>query len=187
MNWSQDSYLKAWHFATRAHGDQTYKGSLPGEVRPYINHLGSVAMELIWVLPYTEGVDGNLAVQCALLHDVLEDTPTPYQDVLDAFGPAVAAGVQALTKDETLPGKQAQMEDSLARIRQQPREVWMVKLADRITNLSPPPFHWDEQKIAHYRDEAKMILDALGDANTLLAERLAQRIDNYGTYLKAGV
>lgn len=43
---------------------------------------------------------------------------------------------------QTVPGSE-QMEDSLRHIRLRPKEIWAIKLADRITNLQPPPSHWD--------------------------------------------
>jgi GTP diphosphokinase / guanosine-3',5'-bis(diphosphate) 3'-diphosphatase len=73
------------------------------------------------------------------------------------------------------------MADSLRRIKLQPREVWLVKLADRIVNLQPPPEHWQADKIAAYRAEARVILAALGEASPLLAARLAEKIEAYGS------
>lgn len=119
-----------------------------------------------------------LAVQCALLHDTLEDTSIPEAELAALFEPAVVAGVRALTKDATLPKSEA-MADSLRRIREQPQEVWAVKLADRITNLAAPPAHWKAERIAGYRLEAEQILAALGEAHAPLAERLARRIAAY--------
>jgi (p)ppGpp synthase/HD superfamily hydrolase len=55
----------------------------------------------------------------------------------------------------------------------------MVKLADRITNLQPPPRHWDRAKIRHYRDEAIEIHTRLHAASPFLAARLAEKIENY--------
>jgi (p)ppGpp synthase/HD superfamily hydrolase len=75
------------------------------------------------------------------------------------------------------------MEDSLRRIRQQPREVWRVKLADRITNLQPPPSYWTPEKRGKYRAEAVTILDALGEASPFLATRLRGKIEAYGEFL----
>ncbi|HUG53861.1 MAG TPA: bifunctional (p)ppGpp synthetase/guanosine-3',5'-bis(diphosphate) 3'-pyrophosphohydrolase, partial [Vicinamibacteria bacterium] len=95
------------------------------------------------------------------------------------FGPAVASGVSALSKNKVLP-KEQQLEDSLHRIREQPAEVWMVKLADRITNLQPPPAHWSKDKIAGYREEAIAIHTSLGEASSVLAGRLSQKIETYG-------
>ena len=92
-----------------------------------------------------EVANANLALQCAL-HDVLEDTRVRYEQVRDEFGEAVAQGVLALTVDKRLP-RSEQMAECLPRIRQQPAEIWMVKLADRITNLQPPPRHWSKARI----------------------------------------
>jgi (p)ppGpp synthase/HD superfamily hydrolase len=130
------------------------------------------------------GLDEGLAVRCALLHDCLEDTPTRLEDLEARFGAATAQGVLALTKDATLP-KAEQMPDSLRRIRLQPREVWMVKLADRICNLQPPPKHWSKAKAAKYREEAREILAQLGEASPYLAARLADKIDNYAAFVEA--
>lgn len=119
---------------------------------------------------------------CALLHDTVEDTAVTYEQVAAGFGQPVADGVLALTKDEGLP-KGEQMPDSLRRIKRQPREVWLVKLADRIVNLQPPPKHWQAERIAAYKVESDSILAALGEASPLLAERLAAKIEAYGTGL----
>jgi (p)ppGpp synthase/HD superfamily hydrolase len=97
----------------------------------------------------------------------------------------VADGVAALSKDDRLP-KADRMADSLRRIREQPREVWMVKLADRITNLAPPPDDWSAAKRAAYRDEAIVIADALGAASPTLHARLRARIEAYAAHLDGG-
>jgi (p)ppGpp synthase/HD superfamily hydrolase len=141
-------------------------------------HVTSVAMEVIAALYAEPGRDGDLAVASALLHDVVEDTETALEQVEAAFGPRVAAGVSALTKDAALD-KPAAMRDSLDRILRQPPEIAVVKLGDRITNLAPPPAHWNAAKIAAYRQEAQLILDALGAASPFLSARLAERIRTY--------
>jgi (p)ppGpp synthase/HD superfamily hydrolase len=177
-SWSQDDYARAYRFAAQAHQGQT----VPGTDLPYIMHLSFVSMEVIAALGAEPGRDGNLAVQCALLHDVIEDTDVTFDQVEAAFGNAVAQGVLALSKDETLE-KSRQMQDSLRRIQQQPREVWMVKLADRISNLAPPPYYWTKEKIARYREEATEIYDALHSASRFLAARLLDKIEAYKAYL----
>lgn len=170
----QDAWLAAWRFAATAHRTQ----KLPGTDLPYLVHLGAVGMEVLAahaVLPFARP---TLAVQCALLHDTLEDTATPESDLLAAFGEDVTRGVRALSKDPALPKADA-MADSLRRIRQQPPEVWAVKMADRISNLGPPPSYWKAEKIAGYAVEAREILAALGEAHAPLAQRLAERIAQY--------
>ncbi len=183
--WSQDVYLKAWHYATRYHHGQTYGGAEPQEQIDYLNHVGSVVMEVIHALADAPEVNGDLAVQCALLHDVIEDTPVTYEMLKAEFGLDVADGVLALTKDTSLPHKADQMADSLARIRRQPREVWMVKLADRITNLYYPPFYWTPARMESYRQEAIIIYDALHSAHAGLAMRLSERIKRYRQFVAA--
>ena len=182
--WSPDAFAKAWHFASLYHVGQTYAGPEEGQAFDYLTHVGSVAVELVWALPTAPDIDGDLAVQCAVLHDVIEDTDATYDLVAESFGEDVANGVLALSKDPALPTKAEQMADSLRRIRQQPKEIWMVKMADRIANLEPPPYHWDDAKIEAYRQEAIVIHDALHTANETLANRLQEKIEQYRYFLK---
>ncbi len=177
-HWSQDEYIKALKFAAEAHNGQ----KVPGTDLPYLFHISLVSMEVLSALAAEKLIDGNVAVQCAVLHDVIEDTATSYEQVVEFFGCQVANGVLALTKNDDLP-KSDEMADSLNRIRLQPKEVWMVKLADRITNLQPPPGHWTLEKKKKYQAEAAMILDALGDASPYLAARLRGKIAAYVEYL----
>jgi (p)ppGpp synthase/HD superfamily hydrolase len=177
-SWSQDNYITAFQFAAEAHQGQ----KIPGSELPYITHISLVTMEVIAALQAEDGVDGNLAVQCALLHDTIEDTAVTFEIVRQEFGEAVAQGVQALTKNASLPKPEA-MADSLRRIQEQPKAVWMVKLADRITNLLPPPHYWTKEKIAFYQQEARQIHTALGGASPFLAARLAAKIEDYAVHL----
>ncbi len=177
--WNPTLYRTAYRFAAEAHQGQEY----PGTGLPYIMHISMVAMETMTCLAKEVHDLPDLAVQCALLHDVIEDTPVTYADVTANFGVDVADGVQALTKDKTLL-KPAAMADSLARIREQPQAVWLVKLADRISNLGPPPHYWAVDKMRRYHAEAQTIYTELHSASPYLAMRLAQRIADYEQYLK---
>jgi (p)ppGpp synthase/HD superfamily hydrolase len=178
--WDQDTYLKAWNFASTIHLGQT----LPGSEIPYINHLGLVCMEATAAIAATPNINQpNLFILCALLHDSIEDTETTFEDIEHEFGTQVASGVLALSKNENLASKKDKMEDSISRIKEQPIEIWMVKLCDRITNLQPPPKHWDTEKISRYRDEAYYILKQLGEANYFLADRLLIKINTYSKYI----
>lgn len=118
-----------------------------------------------------------------ILHDTIEDTSSSYGDIKNEFGIEVADGVLALSKDKTLPSKQEQMIDSIHRIKVQPKEVWMVKLCDRITNLQPPPNSWDKTKITNYRDEAILINTELGSASKFLSDRLKTKMLGYDQYI----
>ena len=138
----QDHYIKAYRFAALAHNGQ----KVPDTDIPYLMHLSLVSMEVVASFAAEPGCDCGLAVPCALLHDVIEDTATTYEQVLETFGQQVADGDMALIKDEKLPTKQEQMADSLRRISEQPPEVCMVKLADRINNLQPHSYWTLEKK-----------------------------------------
>jgi (p)ppGpp synthase/HD superfamily hydrolase len=170
--WSPDLVQRALRLATEAHAGQTF----PGTELPYLLHVTQVAAEVMAVAGGDD--DNTLAVLCALLHDTLEDTELAPEVVEASFGGAVLAGVQALTKDDSLP-KPERMADSLRRIREQPPQVGWVKLADRITNLQSPPAHWSAEKIAAYRVEAQQIHDALAETNASLAARLAAKLAVY--------
>lgn len=183
--WNPEIYARAWAFATLAHKNQEYGGRSEGQMIPYINHISSVAMETIWALQHsTKTHRANLAIQCALLHDVIEDTPHTYSDILDVFGEEVANGVLALTKNDQLSSKEEKMQDSLYRIKQQPREVWIVKMADRITNLYHPPYYWTKEKLEAYQREAELIHEQLHEADAMIAERLKQKIEEYSKFIK---
>jgi len=182
--WDPNELQRAWAFATQRHKGQTYGGQAEGECVEYMTHIGSVVMEVNWALQTDDGIDGDLALQCAALHDSIEDTSATFEELESAFSHAVAQGVLALSKDAALPDKRAQMEDSLRRIRLQPREVWMVKMADRIANLYAPPYYWSNEKIMAYQQEARMIHQALGAASEALAARLAEKIESYSDFLR---
>jgi len=172
----QDIYQTTIKFAAQKHTDQNQ--TIPGTDLPYVVHLSNVAMEILLASEKTENFDGELAVQVALLHDILEDTPTTYEELENTFSKTVAEGVLALTKNADLE-KDQRMMDSLNRIKKLPKEVWAVKLADRITNLQPPPVHWSEEKIKKYTAEAEIILQELHGGNEYLEKRLEQKIKEY--------
>ncbi len=178
---SQENYLKALNFAAIAHEDQKTPKGLP-----YLTHLTSVVIEVIHACEESK-LDikkADLAISCALLHDIIEDTKYTYDDIFKEFSLEVAEGVEALTKDKTLDSKRLQMQDSIERLMQQPYEVQMVKLADRVINLSKPPEHWDGQKIFNYQKEAKFILSCLKNSNIYLSKRLEEKIALYRVYIK---
>ena len=178
---SQEKYLKALNFAAVAHKEQKTPKGLP-----YISHISSVAMEVIHACEEgkMELDKADMAITCALLHDVIEDTKFTYNDIFNEFGLEVAEGVDALTKDKTLATKQLQMQDSLEKLLGQPYQVQMVKLADRITNMQKPPENWDSQKVFNYHKEAKFILSCLKNSNAYLSKRLEEKINEYRVYIK---
>jgi len=181
--WSIDDIQTVWQLATQLHDGQKYGGQTKGQRVEYLNHIGSVTFEILYAVGQGYIEDPDLAIKCAILHDTIEDTPLSYKAVLEQFGKAVANGVAALSKDESLPNKAAMMQDSLNRIQQQPQSVWAVKMADRICNLQAPPFYWKDSKKRTYIAEAEVILTALGSGNAYFANRLRQKIKDYHRFL----
>ena len=174
----QEIYQKALKFAGEKHSEQ----KVPGSEANYLLHISNVCMEILVAYSENKSFDVDFAIQVAALHDVIEDTDTSFEEVVDLFGESVACGVSALSKDKTFENKRESMLDSLSRIQAQPKEVGMVKLADRITNLQKPPHYWTNEKIKKYKTEAQTILSALKGRNEYLEKRLAKKIGEYAIY-----
>jgi (p)ppGpp synthase/HD superfamily hydrolase len=173
--WSQEKFLAAYHFAAEAHRGQKY----PGTGLPYLIHISFVSMEVIAVLAVEQFKDPDLMVQCAILHDVIEDTKVGKKRLEEVFGKEVAQGVDYLTKKIKIKDKEKRFTDNMSRLKDAPREIQAVKLADRISNLQKPPFHWDRKKISFYLEKSLVIQKELGHASPYLSKRLKEKITNY--------
>lgn len=175
---TQDLYQKAIKFAGEAHKNQI----VPGTESNYLLHLSNVAMEVLFAYMDNQNFDLNFAVQLALLHDIIEDTEVTYSELTEIFDNKIADGVLALTKDKKL-AKKFQLNDSLERIHKQPKEVGIVKLADRITNLQKPPALWNIEKKKSYLLQVTDIYAILAKSNDYLANRLDTKIREYEQYI----
>lgn len=174
----QEIYQTAMKYAGEQYKDQKVSGTQSS----YLLHLSNVAMEVLMAYNASADFDLKYAIQLAILHDAIEDTDSTYKEISELFGVEVAEGVQALTKDESLPTKDEQMLDSLNRIERLKDEVGLVKLADRITNLQEPPKHWPKEKVIRYVGEAKLISEKLKMKNTYLGDRIDIKIKEYGKF-----
>jgi len=172
---TQELYQRAMKFAGEKHSAQT----VPGTTANYLLHISNVAMEILVAWAHSKDFDFDFAVQTAILHDTLEDTDTTYEELETIFGKRIADAVQALTKNDHLPDKSQKMADSLFRISQLEKEVALVKMADRITNLQTPPAHWTGEKINSYREEAQLITEGLSHVRGYLHTRLMRKILEY--------
>jgi (p)ppGpp synthase/HD superfamily hydrolase len=180
----QAIYQKTIKFAAKKHADQNQV--IPGTNLPYVVHLSNVTMEILIASQETKGFNTAFAIQVALLHDILEDTETTFEELAEEFNEEIAQAVLALTKNSKLL-KGERMIDSLTQIKKLSKEVWAVKLADRITNLQVPPENWSIEKIKEYHKQALQILNALKSGNEYLEKRLSERIQNYLKYCTAEV
>ena len=125
----RDQVLKAYEYGARAHHDQRRRS---GE--PYIAHPVAVATILARLRLDSE------TIVAALLHDVIEDTPTLRVNLEQHFGREVAAIVDGVTKLTRL-GEAGRSEAQTASFRKMMLamvddiRVILVKLADRLHNM----------------------------------------------------
>jgi hypothetical protein len=147
---------KALLFAAEAHRNQRRKGAAQ---EPYLNHLVEV---LDLVVQATGDTDMDMVV-AALLHDVVEDTPTTYEHVARTFGERVAEIVRENSDDMSLP----KAERRRARIRGmvcKSREARIIKMADVISNLRAvavsPPAGWSPERKLGYLEGCRQLVDA---------------------------
>lgn len=140
---TQELYQEAMKYAGEKHSEQ----KVPGTNSNYLLHISNVAMEVLMAYNFDKKFDIDFAIQTAILHDTIEDTSADFQEIKNKFGEQIAKAVEALTKDQKLPSKQERMMDSLTRVNKLQKEVGLVKVADRITNLQNPPSHWSNDKI----------------------------------------
>jgi len=176
---TQELYQNAIKFAGEKHKNQM----VPGTESNYLLHLSNVAMEILIASKY-EDFNVDFAIQVALLHDSIEDTETTFDEIKEHFGKDIALAVLALTKNDKITDKKEKMIDSLNRINVLSKEVGMVKLADRITNLQKPPKTWGKEKIVKYLDIAKVMGEMLKNKSEYLNNRLDKKIFEYQKYLK---
>jgi len=174
----QELYQKAMKFAGEKHKNQ----KVPGTNSNYLLHLGNVSMEILVAHNLNDSFDLEFAVQIAILHDTIEDTETSFNEIKSEFGEQIAKAIMALTKDKKLNSKNEIILDSLCRINKLEKEVGIVKIADRITNLQKPPKHWNTEKIKNYLIEAKIISKSLENKNNFLNSRLIDKIKEYEDY-----
>ena len=121
---------KAFRFANEAHRDM-YRNS--GE--PYIIHPINVAR----IVNQEIGL-GAKSVAAALLHDVVEDTGIPLEEISKQFGPKIASLIDGLTKISGTYNKetnslQAENFRKMLMTLSDDFRVILVKIADRLHNM----------------------------------------------------
>lgn len=149
--WEHPLVERAARRCNTAHAGQTRDNGLP-----YSTHPRAVAQCLM-----QHDVRDVDVLSAALLHDVLEDTPTKAVELEAEFGPTVAALVVELTNpgppDRPFADKHAAL---LAHARRMSPGARLVKLADRIHNLGEMAA-WPAWKQARYARAALELADAL--------------------------
>ena len=132
---------KAFSIADDAHKDQKRRS---GE--PYIIHPLAVATILADM-----GMDTD-SICAALLHDVVEDTPTTAKEIRDIFGEDVECLVDGVTKLGQIPLSASKEEEQSENIRKmflamsRDIRVIIIKLADRVHNMRTLKFMPEEKQ-----------------------------------------
>ncbi len=121
--------VKAFKRAERMHYDVQRSS---GE--PFIIHPLSVAK-----IVHNEIGLGAEAVACALLHDVVEDTPSTIEDIKQEFGERIGLIIDGLTKISEVFGRknslQAENFRKILMTLSEDVRVIIIKLADRLHNM----------------------------------------------------
>ena len=143
--------LEAVSFAARAHEGQMRKDGRT----PYVSHPFRVCLVLVEVFRIAD----RAALIAGLLHDVLEDTTTDFDDLAERFGVETASWAAALSKDKRLP--EHEREDAyLRQLAAAPWQVKVCKMADVFDNLLDSPSTSREQQARTLRN-ARCYLKAL--------------------------
>jgi guanosine-3',5'-bis(diphosphate) 3'-pyrophosphohydrolase len=154
--------LRAADFAARAHRRQRRKDE---EATPYINHLIEVAFLL--------GKAGarDVVVAAGYLHDTVEDTSVTADELSTEFSEEIVSLVLAVTDDKSLP-KDVRKNLQVEHARTASREVGMIKVADKISNLrallDAPPANWPMERMREYVNWAHRVVSSLPDPDPFL-------------------
>ena len=162
--------MQAYLMAAKAHAGQTRKS---GE--PYLTHPLAVAMILAEMRMDVE------TIATALLHDALEDNPMTKQEMTAQIGATVTELVDGVTKIGKLKFRskeELQAENFRKMMLAMSRDirVILVKIADRLHNMSTLGFHGSPEKRAKIAQETMDIFVPI--ANRLGLDRLKGTLED---------
>jgi len=141
----------AHYFMRQAHASHKRKHGTA-----YAEHPEAVLNILINEFKETISEDAQII---ALLHDTLEMGEVDEAEIVREFGPEVLKGLKLLTRQKGEPFK-----DYAARLRKAPKEIRLVKAADRLHNLREAPLADDPAWALEYvRETREHILPFVDD------------------------
>ncbi|MBY8991884.1 MAG: bifunctional (p)ppGpp synthetase/guanosine-3',5'-bis(diphosphate) 3'-pyrophosphohydrolase [Candidatus Lokiarchaeota archaeon] len=138
---------------------------------PYVIHPIRVTM-ILRAAGFSEFKDKNLFL-AALFHDLLEDTDLTFEELRAKFGDNVALIVKELSKPDNMSKT-----DWLSSFITASKRAKIIKMADRIDNLMDmADTKWNNEKQKLYAEQGLIILDTCGGANSRLAHKLEEVIE----------
>ena len=117
--------FRAIEFAAAAHKGQFKKGTRI----PYIVHPLNAARVLI------EAGCSDALVTAAVLHDVLEDTPATYDQLMAAFGVEVADLVVSVSEPDKAASWEDRKEHTIRSLESSREQTLLVAVADKLDNI----------------------------------------------------
>ena len=142
--------MKTFNFANEKHKNQK---RVSGE--PYIIHPINVAYILAEI-----GLDDS-TICAALLHDIVEDTDTTHEDLVQNFGTEIADMVQGVTKlgniqFATIEETQVENYRRMFLAMGKDIRVILIKLADRLHNMRTLKYIKRERQIANAKETLEL-------------------------------
>ncbi|MCC8132010.1 MAG: bifunctional (p)ppGpp synthetase/guanosine-3',5'-bis(diphosphate) 3'-pyrophosphohydrolase [Ruminococcus sp.] len=139
-NYNVEKIEQAYELAREKH-----EGQFRESGEPYIIHPIAVAKILVEL-----GMDAD-TICAALLHDVIEDTGTPYSELKKSFGEDVANLVDGVTKlnQVALYSKEEQQAENIRKMllsMSKDIRVIIIKLADRLHNMRTLGYRSEEKR-----------------------------------------
>jgi len=171
--------LEAIKYASEKHAGQLRKGSAR---IPYINHPIAVTQLL-----YETGVSETDVLIAGALHDVIEDTNTPPDEIKEFFGSDILNLILELTDDMSLPHderKQRQIETAPGIS----IPAKMIRIADKICNLRDImyyPIDWDTEKKKLYMEWAEQVVAGCRGLNLALDTVFDETLEKFSILLSA--
>ncbi len=185
-----ETVKRALALAEKAHEGVTRKFS----DTPYVEHPKKVAQIVTEVYAEFDAAAPTPLVAAALLHDVLEDTDTPIQDIVEVGldeeqGLEILELVLDLTDNKDLKGtRRWRKEASLLRLAKAGPQVALVKLADRLHNVGDMATQNPDFFKKKYAPESLRLIDVLEKANAInlnmlkhLGDKIRAIVDKHTT------
>ena len=149
--------MRAARLAVKAHDGQVRNGSK----LPYVVHPLSVAERVARGEGVPAMANRRTMLLAAVLHDCLEDTELPPEQIFREFGEEVLAVVRELTQDMSLP-KAERKRRMVEGCGAMSLEARVVKLADRWDNMTTMHLLSEEFQLRYSKEAGEMLLGLAG-------------------------